>query len=199
VEIINRIKTELTRFNLNRNGKATIKRTIVHSQGYSVTETDNFIKVVRGNEVEYFTNVENKHSPFWNLYRIVSKPENDFVIHEVKDGHQKKSNNGNCCGSCEMKAYIKPLQGKYYGTEIVIERALDEGVFTLWNVNPEGKPSIRETEKLDCNGDPAQCKRDAMWGKCEGYCEAIDSSHREDAGDYELAQFIVKQINEEFG
>ena len=94
MEIINRIKTELTRFNLNRNGKATIKRTVVHSQGYSVTETENFIKVVRGNEVEYFTNVENKHSPFLNLYRIVSKPENDFVIHEVKDSHQKKSNNG---------------------------------------------------------------------------------------------------------
>ena len=108
MEIINRIKTELTRFNLNRNGKATIKRIVVHSQGYSVAETDNFIKVVRGNEVEYFTNVKNKHSPFWNLYRVVSKPENDFVIHEVKEGHKKKSNNG------RGKVYINHSKDKEF-------------------------------------------------------------------------------------
>lgn len=73
------------------------------------------------------------------------------------------------------------------------------GVFKLWGVINHNTPSIREYEKLDCGGDLAKCTGDDLWGKCDGYCDAIDSSHREDQGDYELAQFIVQKINEELG
>lgn len=87
--MISRIKTELTalRFRMDK-VKPTIKRKVVNNQGYTVSVTDNFVKVVRGNLVEYYTNIADKQSPFWNLYRIDSRPDSDFVIHEVREGHK---------------------------------------------------------------------------------------------------------------
>lgn len=96
-----------------------------------------------------------------------------------------------------MKATITPLKGKYYGTKVLIEQ--DNGYFgcmKLWGALRNGTPSIREYEQLTCKGDVTKCN--STWALCGGYCEAIDSSHYEDAGDYELAQFIVQQINEEY-
>lgn len=87
--LINRIQAELTSMNFRRKKvKPTIKRDVVRSQGYSVSTTDNFVKVVRDTRIEYYTDTADKHSPFWNVYRIDSRPDSDFIIHEVKDGHK---------------------------------------------------------------------------------------------------------------
>ena len=79
-----------------------------------------------------------------------------------------------------MKATIEPLKGKYYGTKIIIEQEDSYGCITLWGALSHGEHSIRE---LEAGWDEDLCGMD----------------HVEDAGDYELAQFICQQINEELG
>jgi len=43
-----------------------------------LSESGKFLQVNDGLHIRYYGN------PFWNLYRIVSKEGNDFVIHEAK-------------------------------------------------------------------------------------------------------------------
>ena len=61
--------------------KPTIKRTTKKVQGYGVTHTKHFVKVMAGHTVRYYP--KDKANPlFWNLYRITSKVgTEDYVIH----------------------------------------------------------------------------------------------------------------------
>jgi len=59
--------------------KATIKRTTKKMQGYGVTHTTHFVKVMSGHTVRYYPKGA---TPFHNLYRITSKVgTDDYVIH----------------------------------------------------------------------------------------------------------------------
>lgn len=62
--------------------KPTIKRDVVHAQGYAVSHTRNFVKVQNGKRVLYYNALGN---PFHNLYRIVARPKTyDHVTHATK-------------------------------------------------------------------------------------------------------------------
>lgn len=80
-----------------------------------------------------------------------------------------------------MKSFrVFPLSGrKYYGTEIVDEN--DVCVIEIWGVNSLRKPSTREL---------------AIWNSEEPY--EICDQHYEDEGDLEVANVIVKALNEYF-
>ena len=61
--------------------KPTIKREVVHNQGYAVSHTRNFVKVQNGKRVLYYA----LGNPFHNLYRIVARPKTyDHVTHAAK-------------------------------------------------------------------------------------------------------------------
>ena len=60
--------------------KPTIIRERCGLSMWGVTETKFFTRIDSGYKVEYYTKGA---SPFHNLYRIVSKPTDDFVIHKV--------------------------------------------------------------------------------------------------------------------
>ena len=77
----------------------------------------------------------------------------------------------------KKRAYILPLEGKYYGTEIDVG---DTGLIEIWGVDKTGEPSQRELD---------------TWGDEEG---DICDSHYEDAGDLKVASVIVKALNEYF-
>jgi hypothetical protein len=89
----------------------------------------------------------------------------------------------------KMKTKLLPLKGKYYGTEIKI----GDNTITIWGCNHTGNPSYREKMSLSCHGDISECDGDY---RCTGKrCEAIDSSHYEDAGDLEIANRIVAALS----
>lgn len=82
--MLNNLRVNLARLSFRVAGvKPTIVRTNKKKdRGYSVRSSKGglFTEVNRGLKVEYYAT----HSPFWNLYRIVSRDGNDFVIHEAK-------------------------------------------------------------------------------------------------------------------
>jgi|TARA_S200002703_G_scaffold159248_1_gene172046 hypothetical protein len=76
VHAVSGVKPTIVRMNkrsYNRMGKYYVGPT----QNKNGTPSK-FLQVNDGKHVRYYGN------PFWNLYRIVSKSGNDFVIHEAK-------------------------------------------------------------------------------------------------------------------
>ena len=102
-----------------------------------------------------------------------------------------------------MKAILKPLEGKYYGTEIEID--FEDGkaneVIKLWNIDGY-EPSVRE---LESNGYTQQ-----QWDNNEqvdcGFGEKIEirkmdlicDSHFESKLTYERALKVIRLINGEW-
>lgn len=71
VHFISGVKPTIDRQNLttyNRMGKYYV----------GLSASGQFLQVNDGKHVRYYGN------PFWNLYRVVSKNGNDFVIHQAK-------------------------------------------------------------------------------------------------------------------
>lgn len=81
-----------------------------------------------------------------------------------------------------MKAEVLPLDGKYYGTEVLIYT--DDGskwLTTIWV--GRGKPSRREYEQC------TECE-------CDGKsCDMIDYSHYESEDSLRLAEIFSEAVN----
>lgn len=103
-----------------------------------------------------------------------------------------------------MKAKLLPLQGKYYGTEVVINFEGEEYLIELWGGTTP--PSIRELDVItpqewEDNVDVSLHRKDVInWYGCntipaQDYFEICDS-HFESDTTYRLAQKLVKLINE---
>jgi len=60
--------------------KPTIIRERSKLKAWGVTTLKHFTRIDMGYTVKYYANVRN---PFHNLYRIDSRPQDDFVIHKV--------------------------------------------------------------------------------------------------------------------
>lgn len=100
-----------------------------------------------------------------------------------------------------MKAILRPLKGKYYGTEIEIH--FDDGeekeVFKLWN-SGDFEPSIRELEKYGYTQD--QWDNNAMVDNGYGgeaeirQMDIVTDSHFESKLTYKRALDICYRINE---
>lgn len=84
---------------------------------------------------------------------------------------------------------VSPLQGKYYGTDIVDADGCD--VCRIWDHDRDGpdanRPSARELAKYGPFGSDAE--RDEFWRE---YC---CDSHYESVGDLAVAEFIVAAVN----
>jgi len=81
------------------------------------------------------------------------------------------------------KAWIKPLHGKYYGTEVVIEIDGNRTVVEVWEMG-DYRPSTRQLED---------------WGVTEEQARADDymcNTHYETALGYKIAQRIAQAFNE---
>ena len=59
--------------------KPTITRKRANLSMYGVTVLQHFTRIDTGKTVNYYAN---KSNPFHNLYRIDSRPADDFVIHK---------------------------------------------------------------------------------------------------------------------
>lgn len=81
-----------------------------------------------------------------------------------------------------MRYKIAPLKGKYYGTMITKEGSAYE-CLSVWGVAKKGKPSHRELDLWEGEGDHSEIM-------CDG--------HYEDAGDLEAAKVIVEALNKHF-
>lgn len=80
--MFNQIKAKLIARKFRKSGvKPTIIRERIASQGYGITVTKLFVRVDQGKLVEYYAK---QGTPFHNLYRVVSKPDSDFVIHQAR-------------------------------------------------------------------------------------------------------------------
>ena len=92
------------------------------------------------------------------------------------------------CKEGNMKAYIKDLKGKYYGTEVVVynDSSAVESTIKIWT-GLDYEPSERELKICrDCNseykyGNPCR--------------ECFSDSHHESRMDYELSKVICEAIN----
>lgn len=100
-----------------------------------------------------------------------------------------------------MKAKILPLNGKYYGTRIVITDDNEhEYEITLWNC-AEHEPSDRELDGV-CTieewrrNKPIYSEQDGMAYMARDIVEVCDS-HFESRATYALAQKLVGLINNE--
>jgi len=82
-----------------------------------------------------------------------------------------------------MKAELKPLDGKYYGTEVAITRDGDdnrdfgEGLIQIWVVG-NYEPSRRELDDWDTDE-----------------LELLSDSHYETETSLEIAELLVKAVN----
>jgi len=79
------IKVKLTNtLNAIAGRKPTIDRTNIKTYNkrgkyyVGASASGKFLQVNDGKHIRYYGN------PFWNLYRVVSKNGNDFVIHEAR-------------------------------------------------------------------------------------------------------------------
>lgn len=99
-----------------------------------------------------------------------------------------------------MKAKIKPLYGKYYGTQVEITASCGEvAVITLWSENYD--PSDREiNDKIGCSKEEWARNDEVFdgfeWGSAKQMHEFI-FPHCENQQDLDLARLIVGQINTE--
>lgn len=95
-----------------------------------------------------------------------------------------------------MKATIKPLEGKYYGTEIVLEyhHKSEPVVLSIWVATSPVNPSPRELERM---GITQQQFSDVCSGKLD-YDELVGiyDGHYESVESLEVAENIVKSIND---
>ena len=97
-----------------------------------------------------------------------------------------------------MKAWIKPLDGKYYGTIIVIQDGQHRTSIEIW-CNADFEPSDRELDLWRCTRQEwdENILIDNGWGGKSPIKEfAICDSHFESDWTYKLAQKIVKFLNE---
>jgi hypothetical protein len=86
-----------------------------------------------------------------------------------------------------MKAELKPLAGKYYGTEIEItDGPLKDLSFKLWKST--GNPSDRELEKNDYTREQLDKKKELLM-------DLICDCHYESQETYQLAKDIVGFLN----
>lgn len=87
-----------------------------------------------------------------------------------------------------MRAVLKPLEGKYYGTEVEIRGThkdpvdFNNGFIQIW-VMGNYEPSERELEHW----------RNSEWGGDEPY--EISDSHYETETSYEIAKKLVEAVN----
>lgn len=79
-----------------------------------------------------------------------------------------------------MKAQIEPLDGKYYGTTIIVDHPNDYVHMTLWFMG-DGYPSEREL-----GGDTYEFWKD-MGDGCDSHYESKDC--------YEFCKKLVEAIN----
>jgi hypothetical protein len=100
----------------------------------------------------------------------------------------------------KMKATLKPLTGKYYGTEVVIDFQDGESVevLKLWN-NSDFQPSVRELDKHGYTQEQWDNNEevDNGWGgKTEiRKMDLTSDSHFESKLTYERALKLVNLIN----
>lgn len=94
-----------------------------------------------------------------------------------------------------MKAKLQPLESKYYGT--IIE--LDRGTIKIWNCG--GRPSDRQIEAWGIT--PHEWDNNILvqngWGGLDG-CRNVykpEDSHYETQADYLYALELIKIINNE--
>lgn len=85
---------------------------------------------------------------------------------------------------------LKPLSGKYYGTEIV--DADGEHVCTIWD-HSRGDPGLSEREMAVLFPSGGHPLTDAE--KVEAVSEWMCDAHYESIGDYEVARLIVEAVN----
>lgn len=99
-----------------------------------------------------------------------------------------------------ITAELKPLSGKYYGTEIILYVDGEEAqTIKVWDANKVYEPSVRELQRHGYTRK--QWDENALvddgWGGKYPIREAdlMCDSHYEDHGDYLVAMEIVKSIN----
>lgn len=93
-----------------------------------------------------------------------------------------------------LRAHIEPLGRKYYGTEVTIVDTLDPNSFAgieVWVQIGDYEPSHREVELARNSLDMPNATVDEV--KAEWICD----SHYETKLSLEIAEAIVKYINEE--
>lgn len=89
-----------------------------------------------------------------------------------------------------MKAQILPLNGKYYGTKILIEHSGYESEVCVWHAT--GAPSDRELQSWGITRsqwDTGSMVDDGWGGKMS--CREYADSHMETQASLEIAQAIV--------
>jgi len=104
-----------------------------------------------------------------------------------------------------MKAFIKPLEGKYYGTKIWIKGIGDVTVWLTFQGKTGGEgymPSIRELMKAGITRDDWENNSLVAHTNCFGEAEAIPAKelveacdHFEDMLSYKVASIMCDALN----
>lgn len=96
-----------------------------------------------------------------------------------------------------MRAELKPLVGKYYGTEVEISDGRSSTSITLWFRWEDGDtPSVRELEPYSLDAWNRNTLVDDGWGGKEPIRQSyVDYSHCETQRTLEFAAALVDTIN----
>lgn len=96
-----------------------------------------------------------------------------------------------------MKATIKPLKGKHYGTEIEIEDGDIKTSIKVW-CNADCEPSQRELDSWEITRE--QWDKNEVINNCDSYGEfraheMVCDGHFESQWQYDLCKKIAEAIN----